>query len=569
MRPRSFSSFSVVAVAIGLIITACTATQDPSVGPSGSQAEPTTDPSGAPSSAPTGGTLRVAVADFGSESLDPAMEGRSTTLNQTLQMWDTLLEIGPDGGLAPGVAEDWEVSDDGLTWTFYLREGIEFHDGWGELTAEDVKFSIERFMNEKAVASAASLWRDAVDTITVVDPYTVEIKTKAVSVTLPYFASPHQSEGGIIFSSRYLLEEAGEDFDAQTALLNEHPIGSGPFEFVSHTLGDSMVFAAVEDHWRATPRISELEIILVPEPATQLAMLQSGEADVITISGDQISQVEEAGMEVRSIERALSVGVLFPGTYRPPAGGLPTADPTVRRALSYAIDREAILESVLQGQGTLPTTPYVTLPSTLDIDESAYSDWAQETATFDPDLARELLADAGYADGFSGVPMHLFARPGTAFLPDLGEIIAAQWAEVGAEFELVATDYDQYRDHLSRAPIDDAYNAAAPAPFSSGPRFDGVVALDSYWLFEEGNVQLLQDPELDALIQQARSETDDELRRDLVTQAFTIANDSWVVLSLFDMNALFAVNPDVVGEWQVYPGYAVLGRTYETIQAAD
>jgi len=514
-------------------------------------------------------TIRVAVGDFSSDSLDPSIEkSRAVTLNQLVQMYDTLLEIGPNSELIGGVAETWSVDESGLVWTFNLRKGIQFHDDWGELTAADVAFSFNRFMNEKTLSSGGSVLRTIIDHVEEVDPYTVKVYVKQASMNLPYVLSPHQQEPGIVLCKRYLVEKAGDDFAAQSKLLEEKPIGSGPFKFVSRELGNSYTFEAVPKHWRNTPSFKGLEIILVPEPATQLAMLQTGDIDIISIIGDQVKEVKSAGLEVHTVPGALNIWYNVVGHYRPPAQGKPTTDVRVRRALSLAINRQQILDTVIAGYGSLPVTPLNTITVTADINKDDYREWAAELARYDPEEARKLLAEAGYPEGFSDIQLFNYTRPGTPFLPQLAEIIAAQWAEIGVQVTLVPIDYGAWIKHASRADINDDFNAGDIATHSSGARFDALGPIINMWLHKNGAQQLLNDPQLDADIARAITIVDDEERRALVRDINNRVNETWLAPPLFDIDALFAVNPQAVTGLTGFPGSPYLGRVFETLKVA-
>jgi peptide/nickel transport system substrate-binding protein len=523
-------------------------------------ADNSSDSTAAPSSQGDS-TIIVAASDFEEDTLDPSTTSRGAVQKYMLLIWDTLLEIGPDGELAPGVAESWEQDESGLIWTFHLREGIEFHDGWGELTAEDVKFSLERFTNPAAESTTAPRMADIIDRVEVVDDYTVEVHTTRVDVGFPYLVSPHQSEAGIIYPSKYLLEEGGADFESQSALLEEAPIGSGPFKFVSRERGSSYTFEAVDSHWRSTPGFKNLEILLVPEPATQEAMLLAGEADIIDLSGDQVAQVEGAGMAVATVPNSEGVILNFTGTYRPPAEGKPTTDRLVRRALSLAIDRQLILDTIAGGFGSLPTTPWNTLPDTADIDEAHFEDWAADNNRYDPEEARALLAEAGYPDGFSGINMWTLTTVPVA--AQVGEIIAAQWAEIGVEVSIVNTDYGNYRPHFVRAELDDETNAGDAGTYSSAPRWDAIGALNTYWKYQDGVVQYLNDPELDQMIVDLGSIVDDDQRTQAVSEAFDYLHETWAAYPIFNLDDLWGINPSKIRDINAIQGYPYYGRILE------
>jgi len=512
------------------------------------------------------GTVTFAVADFENDSLDPAMETTTAIRATKYLMWDALLEIGPNGEIAPGIAESWEMSADGLSWTFRIRDGVTFHNG-EPLTADDVKFSLDRNRNEAAAGGSSALANEQIDRVDVIDDYTVVVHTKGPQPSLPYVLSPHESVAGIIEPKDYLLNEGGESFEEQRQLLERAPVGSGPFRLAERTPGDSMVFERVDNHWRQTPSVERVEVLRVTEEATQISMLQAGEVDVISISPDQAEPLEAAGLELRTVPQSNEIGLIFPAIWRDAARGKPTANAKVRQALSLAINRQEIIDSVLAGKATLKTTPYNTLPATSDIDEAAFGEWATENNAYDPERARALLAEAGYPNGFDGIQFFTFPRPGTPALPQIAEIVAAQWAEVGVNVQLVPTDYSSYRPHFVNVDPQDAYNAGDANLWGTAPRFGVFGAFTSYVQYENGSAQPARDPELDAMIARASSTMDDNERKSLVTEAYKRFLEQWVVIPIAVADTIYAVNPDTVGEWETTAGYPFLNRTWETIKA--
>jgi peptide/nickel transport system substrate-binding protein len=514
----------------------------------------------------TGDSLKIALSDFGNERMDPVMEGRSATLQNLLPMYDTILEIGEGAKIVPGLATDWQVAPDNVTWTFHLRKGVQFHDGWGELTADDVKFSLERWANEDGANAEFEVLNQAVDHVEVVDPYTFKIITRGPRSDLPLLLSPHQSAAGIVFSKKYLTEKGGNDFEAQSKVMEEKPIGSGPYKFVSHSRGNSIVYEAVDNHWRVTPSVKRIEYLLVPERATQEAMLMSGEADIVGVSGDMLTRVQDAGYEIRKIPGSLSVGFVVPGTYRDAAKGRPAADVRVRQAMSLALDRKAIMDATVGSDNAqLPTTPYGTTEVTEDLDLKRLSEDATQDQKYDPDEAKRLLAEAGYPNGVDIGPLDAFERPGVVELPKLAEIVAGEWAKVGIKTTIRAQDYDNYRPHFVDPDINDPYNAAIPATFSGAPRFDAATTASTWFSYDARACQLLKDATLDKEITELTSIIDPAERMQKATDVFQKAHEQFVIIPLFLADSTYGVNAKTVGKWQTYEGFPFFGRILETI----
>ena len=193
------------------------------------------------------GTLVFAVESLGAQTFDPILEGRPGNAVYQAVMYDSL--VGFDivkGGVGPGVAETWQMSDDGLAWTFHIRPGQKFHNG-DPLTAHDVKFSLERQMAPHSLAAAAATMRRTIKSIDVVDTMTLRINTTAPQLALPPMLSRAVAPEGAIMPKTY-IEKVGEDE------FRRKPVGSGPWHFTRNIPGDRIEFEAIDyRHWRGTP----------------------------------------------------------------------------------------------------------------------------------------------------------------------------------------------------------------------------------------------------------------------------------------------------------------------------
>ena len=210
-------------------------------------------------------------------------------------MYDSL--VGFDlqkGGVGPGVAESWELAEDGLTWTFHLRPGQKFHNG-DPLTAQDVKFSLQRQMAPNSLAAAAATMRRTIKSIDVVDDLTVQINTNTPQIGLPPSLSRAVAPEGAVMPKDYIEKVGEEEF-------RRKPIGSGPWRFVRSVPGDRIEFEAVDyPHWRGTPHFKNLQILLVPEESTRIAMVRTGEAAIASIGPDTMLSASRGGLEVLSV----------------------------------------------------------------------------------------------------------------------------------------------------------------------------------------------------------------------------------------------------------------------------
>src|SRR5437868_58892 len=294
------------------------------------------------------GTLVFAVESLGAQTLDPILEGRPGNAVYQAAMYDSL--IGFDvakGGVGPGVAERWELSPDGLAWTFHLRPGQTFHNG-DKLTAHDVKFSLERQMGPGSLAAAAATMRRTIKSIEVVDDLTVKVHTTSPQIGLPASLSRAVAPEGAVMPKAYIEKVGEEEF-------RKKPIGSGPWKFVRNVPGDRIEFTAVTTpHWRGRPHFKDLTILLVPEESTRVSMVRTGEAAIASIGPESLQSATRAGLEVLSVPGTMQALYQFWGAYHSEFKDSPVANPRVRQALSLAIDRQQIIEHVMNGKASMP-----------------------------------------------------------------------------------------------------------------------------------------------------------------------------------------------------------------------
>jgi peptide/nickel transport system substrate-binding protein len=331
----------------------------------------------------------------------------------------------------PGLATKWEMSKDGKTWTFWLRQGVKFHENWGEFTSADVKYTFERQMAKDSKASTASELRALVASVEAPEPYKVVFRLLKPDIE---FVSSETSDGSqqVIACKKY-VESVGDE------KANEHPIGTGPYTLAEYRARTSIKLTTVpgvEKHWRVNPAFQTITFLRVPDEPKRIAMLKSGEVDLAPISYDSIDTVKASGAKIITIPNNWVPNVRL--------GGLVMTDPTrykknpwadkrVRQAMNYAIDKETIVEILFRGMAT-PVGADLPFLEWLDIKPYPY----------DPKKAKKLLAEAGYPKGFS-VTMKTYKTTPGAELPIVGEAIAMYWKEIGINVKIVPTDYGTVR----------------------------------------------------------------------------------------------------------------------------
>lgn len=459
-----------------------------------------------------GGTL---VAALGGEPdmLDPHTTSSAFSFRVLENVYDTLVQPGENLEMEPALASDWTVSEDLLTWTFTLREGVTFHNG-AELTAEDVKASYDRIIDEELNNAFRFA---AVEEVVVVDPLTVDIVLNRPAPNL--LTSIGSFKGMAILDS--------DDIAGGTDLTQEAN-GTGPFALESFTPGDSLVLTAHEDYWRdGLPLLDGVEYRFIPEASVKLTNLQSGDVDwVDSVPPERLEQLEES--EDVTIGRTAGNDYWYMATNQ---AREPFDDPDVRRAIAFALDPVDIAQAALFDAAT---------PNETAIPESSF--WYLDHAPFgqDVDQASQLLADAGLADGFTMDLMVTNEYPETV---DAAQVIAAQLAEVGITVEIRTLDFSTWLDEQGQGNFDS---------FMLG--WLGNIDPDDFYYAQhhsEGgfNFHGYANPEVDELLDAGREEVDEDARKDIYDQAATMIVD--------DASYIYLYNPDIINAWSpVVSGYA-------------
>jgi len=436
-----FSIFIVWLLAIFLVLAACSGDG----GQNGGESEEGSDPDAAEEAeADTGDAEGDQVLIFArggdSESLDPASTTDGESSRITKQIYESLLEFDKESfEVLPGLAHDWEVSEDGLSYTFYLEEGVTFHDGT-EFNAEAVKVNFERWADpdhEYAFADDGYVYsmygtmfggflgdeNHVVEEINVVNDHEIEF---VLSQPLGFFLQ-NMAMTYFPITSPAALEEYGP-------AINENPVGTGPFEFVSWAKDDSIVLDKFDDYRiEGLPKLDRVVFEVIPDNAARLIALRSGEIDIMDgLNPDDAAGVEaDEGLEL--YERAENnIGYVGFNVQKEPFD-----NKDLRHAVSHAIDKEAIAEALYAGYATPASVP---LPPSY----MGYNDEVESFA-YDPDTARELLEDAGYADGLE---IELWTMPvARPYMPDpetVSEIIQNNLEEVGITVTIVREEWAPY-----------------------------------------------------------------------------------------------------------------------------
>lgn len=475
------------------------------------------------------GELRIALASLNTEVLDPKFSVSTDRFYNEL-LFDNLVGVGPDGkpSAETGLAHKWEASPDRSRWTFYLRQGVKFHDGT-EVTAEDVKFSIERISEPDSVATSAAEFRAMVDRVEVVDRYTAVLVAKKPWPLAYFYMSPITGTEGMVLPKKY-YQEKGKDYSLT------HPVGSGPYRLVKHERDSFMEFEAQDQHWRmGVPRFKKLLLYKIPEYSTRLAVLRIGQADVIDIPRPFTKEVQKAGFPTISQPEGVQVALWFMQKWE---ADNPLYPKKVREALMLAINKQEIVDYIFGGDGK-PWGAYAFFPISIGYDPTL------KPYPYDLARAKALLAEAGFAKGLS---LDLYAYPwrGVPEGKELMEAVAGYWDKLGIKSKIISGEYVVFREKWSKKQL--------------GGGVVGWVGLDT-WLWPHrhfaitsGDVPLsrLKDPAFEGLLAKAAAETDLAKVDEIMRQASRYHYDNFLEGPIALLNVPYGVGPKVK-EWSFIP----------------
>lgn len=490
-------------------------------------------------------TLTIALPTFSDQTMTPwAGSGQRKTYLDLV--YEYLVYLDEDQKPIPGLAESWEMEDEGKTWTFRLRDDVPFSGGHGTVDAEDVKYSIERLIADDSRAGPASTMRRIIETVETPDDMTVVVRLSAPDFLLDagYFGEAQQL--GIV--SKDYIESQGDDADTAA------PVGTGPYELERSVDGSEIIVSLREDtvgsHWRVNPEWERIAFKLVPEEATRVAMMRAGEADIAPVSFDAIPGLEDAGFRIVSAERTWSPVIRLGGMvqtddrYNPDN---PWADVRVRRAMNYAVDKQTIIDELFAGEG---------VPANAD---TPVRQWESiDPYPYDPERARELLAEAGYPDGFP-VTIKTFTTTPGAELPLMAEAVALYWADVGIDATIEPVDWPTLRSEWTEGEARDYVWTHRGFPFAN-PENGVEAGFSTRSLFAS-----FTSDELEEMLADLAEETDRDLRSEKLTEIGKYLRDEAAAVFMVLANEPYAVGPDV-GDWQITTSYVY---NFDQVEKAD
>jgi peptide/nickel transport system substrate-binding protein len=444
------------------------------------------------------------IAAIGGEpdQLDPQKTSAYFSFEVLENVFDTL--VAPDANLEmkPALAERWEVAPDQLTWTFHLRRGVTFHDGT-PFTADDVVYSYRRIIDEK-LSNVDKF--SAVTDVQALDPATVVIRVKQPTPNLL------TNLGG--FKGMAIVERA----NVESGQIATHPIGTGPFSFVSRKSGDNIVLKANPNYWGGAPRVPGVTFQFISEPSTALSALQAGEIDwTDSIPTQRVTQLQNDDSIHLAVTPSNDYWYLALNEAKPPWN-----DPRVRQAIAYAIDRQAIVQATSYGTA---------VANQLAIPEG--NPWYAPYGKYDLDVdkAKSLLAEAG------AVPksMDMLVTSEYPQTVTAAQVIADNLGPLGITVDIHTVDMATWLDQQNSGNFDMLMMG-----------WLGNIDPDDFYYAQHhtggsSNAQKFSNPDVDRLLDAGRRETDQTARRDDYAKAAALIADQASYIYLY--------NPSVIQAW--------------------
>ncbi len=473
------------------------------------------------------GTLRVALGAFGQESWNPLV---ASTVSRNINIY--LLEnlVGLDQytiQYLPGLATEWSTTD-AIVWEFKLREGVKFSDGT-EFTATDAKFSIEVHSNYSTGSSVGMTMKAILLGVDIIGRYEIRVRLSQPTPLLPqYFC---QIEG------LWMVPAKSEDAIVK-GTFDENPIGTGPFRLVKHTTASLIRYEAVSEHWRIVPDYKTLDLLLVPEIATQVAMLKTGEVDVAGIGPANIEDVKAAGFRVVTIQNnPLFILASFGGNWLPERENYQADNPLLKKefrmAINHAINREELAETLFYGLATPANIPLISKGTVGWIDWPVYK--------YDPAYSRQLIQQAGGWPEGKVIKVISFDKAAVPMLSETMEVIGGYLDAVGIPTRITPMEPSLCTNYY-KGRAAEAVGAIWPQVGSFYPAQDKRGG--SYWM-STGSIGLFESPEVDRLIKASTTAIDPDERQRTAQAAYQFHYDNHSAIPLVNYPMIVAISDKV------------------------
>jgi peptide/nickel transport system substrate-binding protein len=423
---------------------------------------------------------------------------------------DALVRPLPGQKMGNSLAESWMESPDGLTYEFKLRRGLKFHNG-DAVTSEDVKFSFERYRGTGAKELSLRVRQ-----VEIIDPLTVRFVLKEPWPDFMTFYGTTATAAGIVVPKKYLTQVGDEGF-------RKHPIGAGPYKFVSHTPGVAVVLEAEPKYWRRVPSVKRLVMKSVPEGTTRVAMLKKGEADMAFLleGPDAETVTRDRRFSLVATRHASAMWIEFAEQWDSKS---PWHDVRVRLAANHALDRKAISETACLGY--CPSVGVI-VPPVMDYALKA------DSPHYDPQKAKQLLADAGYPRGFDAGDFTPLPGFSTA-----GEAAANYLNAVGIRTKMRTMERAAFYAAWQEKKLRGLFLTAAGNSGNAATRVEAFI-------YSKGSYAYGGYPDIDELFQQQARERDSSKREMLLHRIQQLTIDRAMFAPIWSTRVLIGVGPKV------------------------
>lgn len=464
------------------------------------------------------GNLILAMTSFGTnEGFDPIINAEISAVTFQALVYDWMAHTDPNTAAAiPGVVSSFQQAPDFSYWDLTIRPGLKFHDGT-PATAKDLYFTLQLYLSSAAYDQTLRLEASSVKQL---NDSTVRVYVSSPQPTFPYlFTNIPPNDGSLVSSAYY--SRVGE------AEAVKKPVGVGPWKFVNGIASDSYQYTRYNGYWGPAPGFTGLTTLLVTDTSTQLQMLESGQASMIDVQLSDLANVQQKYTTAPGF--APQVRFDIAGTYDPRAKGMPTTDIRVREALFRAIDYQSIEKSLLYGKALqrMPPRALVGMPQ---VDADYWSDYIENLWAYDPGKSKQLLAQAGYPDGFS---LKVAVWDSGLGEEDLAEAVQSMWQQIGVKASLTLLNSAQY--DATQGPIDQWVGQV----IWGATRVFGLASQNMSWVWgHTGGQAVACDvrnkakpkiflPQLDKLVYEAEAEVNATKRAQIIAEYIKIGLDTY------------------------------------------
>jgi len=475
-------------------------------------------------SSPARRTLIDSRDTYDPRSLDPALSTDVPTGRAVGYVFDGLVRFTPDAQVVPGLARSWDISTDGMTYTFHLRKGVKFHDG-RPFSARNVINSWQRVLDPKTKGgrgwplypiAGAKEYADGKGGSGISGLSAPNDSTVVITLKEPF----------AIFPKLLAMPVAAIVPDSVPSNFGEHPIGTGPWKFVEWKHDDYLKFAANPDYFEAPPKADSLMARIIAEPSTAVAEFETGRVDVLYVPEGETRNWEQTDEKKAMLESAPALRVFYIAinTTRGPLSNI-----KVRQALNYATDSKAILEGIVSGRGNLAAG---VIPPALPGGDSTRKGYTRNVAK-----AKQLLTEAGFANG---IDIELWSSQTPPF-PRIAQAVQANLKDINVRVTLVQRDASSMREAARAGKTD----MALKDWFADYPDAENFLypLLHTANKGVGGNVSFYSNPQFDKLVSDARREQDDAKRVAMYKQADELEYQDAPMIYLFFYKELYAVQP--------------------------